>query len=71
MVRASKLKSPMKPQILPLTLIAAVDLAHIGPRFGDQWRVDRLHQDVVERADQERFSRAQERLAAAVAGGQS
>lgn len=36
-----------------ITLIAAVDLAHVGPRFGDTWRVDRLHQESVGRADQE------------------
>jgi AmmeMemoRadiSam system protein B len=36
-----------------ITLIAAVDLAHIGPRFGDRWRVDRQHQESVGRADQE------------------
>jgi AmmeMemoRadiSam system protein B len=36
-----------------ITLIAAVDLAHVGPRFGDQWRVDRQHQETVGRADQE------------------
>jgi AmmeMemoRadiSam system protein B len=36
-----------------VTLIAAVDLAHIGPRFGDQWRVDRQHQASVERGDRE------------------
>jgi len=36
-----------------ITLIAAVDLAHVGPRFGDRWRVDQPHQDSVGRADQE------------------
>jgi AmmeMemoRadiSam system protein B len=36
-----------------ITLIAAVDLAHVGPRFGDPWRVDRPHQESVGRADQE------------------
>jgi len=36
-----------------ITLIAAVDLAHIGPRFGDRWRVDRPHQESVGWADQE------------------
>jgi AmmeMemoRadiSam system protein B len=36
-----------------VTLIAAVDLAHVGPRFGDQWRVDQLHQASVERGDRE------------------
>jgi AmmeMemoRadiSam system protein B len=36
-----------------ITLIAAVDLAHVGPRFGDQWRVDRLHQISVEQRDRE------------------
>jgi AmmeMemoRadiSam system protein B len=36
-----------------ITLIAAVDLAHVGPRLGDRWRVDRQHQESVGRADQE------------------
>lgn len=36
-----------------ITLIAAVDLAHIGPRFGDQWSVDRTRQGVVGAADRE------------------
>jgi MEMO1 family protein len=36
-----------------ITLIAAVDLAHVGPRFGDHWRVDRQHQETVGRADRE------------------
>jgi AmmeMemoRadiSam system protein B len=36
-----------------VTIIAAVDLAHIGPRFGDQWRVDPQHQASVERGDRE------------------
>ena len=33
------------------TLIAAVDLAHIGPRFGDDWAVDKAHQSAVRSAD--------------------
>ena len=36
-----------------ITLIAAVDLAHIGPRFGDQWPVDVQHQSSVDSADRE------------------
>jgi AmmeMemoRadiSam system protein B len=36
-----------------VTLIAAVDLAHVGPRFGDQWQVDRQHRASVERGDRE------------------
>jgi AmmeMemoRadiSam system protein B len=36
-----------------VTLIAAVDLAHIGPRFGDPWQVDPRHQTSVERGDRE------------------
>jgi AmmeMemoRadiSam system protein B len=36
-----------------ITLIAAVDLAHVGPRFGDDWRVDRSRLQIVERADRE------------------
>ncbi|MDQ6670099.1 MAG: AmmeMemoRadiSam system protein B [Chloroflexota bacterium] len=35
------------------SLIAAVDLAHIGPRFGDQWRVDVARQTMVGVADRE------------------
>jgi AmmeMemoRadiSam system protein B len=34
-----------------ITLIAAVDLAHIGPRFGDQWSVDPARQASVGAAD--------------------
>ncbi len=33
------------------TLIAAVDLAHVGQRFGDRWLVDNAHQSSVERGD--------------------
>jgi MEMO1 family protein len=36
-----------------ITLIAAVDLAHIGPRFGDEWSVDVGHQLSVGAADRE------------------
>jgi AmmeMemoRadiSam system protein B len=36
-----------------VTMIAAVDLAHVGPRFGDQWRVDLQHRASVERGDRE------------------
>jgi MEMO1 family protein len=36
-----------------ITLIAAVDLAHIGPRFGDQWSVDAQRQQSVGVADRE------------------
>jgi len=36
-----------------ITLIAAVDLAHVGPRFGDRWRVDAAHQARVGAADRE------------------
>jgi AmmeMemoRadiSam system protein B len=36
-----------------ITLIAAVDLAHVGQRFGDPWAVDRSRQEWVERADRE------------------
>jgi AmmeMemoRadiSam system protein B len=35
-----------------ITLIAAVDLAHIGPRFGDEWSVDRARQSTVRVADE-------------------
>jgi len=36
-----------------ICLIAAVDLAHVGPCFGDQWSVDLAHQAMVGQADQE------------------
>ncbi|HEX8968365.1 MAG TPA: AmmeMemoRadiSam system protein B [Chloroflexota bacterium] len=36
-----------------ITLIAAVDLAHIGPRFGDRWSVDANHQARVGEADRD------------------
>jgi MEMO1 family protein len=36
-----------------ITLIAAVDLAHVGPRFGDSWKVDASHQMSVGAADRE------------------
>jgi AmmeMemoRadiSam system protein B len=35
-----------------ITLVAAVDLAHIGPRFGDEWSVDVSHQSAVRAADE-------------------
>jgi AmmeMemoRadiSam system protein B len=34
-----------------ITLIAGVDLAHVGPRFGDNWSVDPAHQATVRIAD--------------------
>jgi AmmeMemoRadiSam system protein B len=39
-----------------ITLIAAVDLAHVGPRFGDDWSVDDDHQARVGAADRELLS---------------
>ncbi|HEY0583836.1 MAG TPA: AmmeMemoRadiSam system protein B [Chloroflexota bacterium] len=36
-----------------ITFIAAVDLAHVGPRFGDDWSVDRQRQEQVGRGDRE------------------
>jgi MEMO1 family protein len=36
-----------------ITLIAAVDLAHVGPRFGDSWPVDLPRQAMVGNADRE------------------
>jgi hypothetical protein len=33
--------------------VAAVDLAHVGPRFGDAWSVDASHQVSVAGADRE------------------
>jgi MEMO1 family protein len=40
-----------------ITVIAAVDLAHIGPRFGDDWPVDEAHQREVGKADFELLDR--------------
>jgi AmmeMemoRadiSam system protein B len=39
-----------------ITLIAAVDLAHVGPRFGDEWQVDASHQHDVGEADRQLLS---------------
>jgi AmmeMemoRadiSam system protein B len=39
-----------------ITLLAAVDLAHVGPRFGDSWSVDTSHQKEVGAADAELLS---------------
>jgi len=39
-----------------VTLIAAVDLAHVGRRFGDEWLVDPLRQASVGAADSEMLS---------------
>ena len=39
-----------------ITLIAAVDLAHVGPRFGDDWPVDAGHQLSVGDADRDLLS---------------
>ena len=36
-----------------MTVVAAVDLAHVGPRFGDPWSVDLERQSSVGRADRE------------------
>jgi AmmeMemoRadiSam system protein B len=36
-----------------ITVVAAVDLAHVGPRFGDPWAVDLERQSSVGRADRE------------------
>jgi AmmeMemoRadiSam system protein B len=36
-----------------ITFIAAVDLAHVGPRFGDDWRVDTQQQERVGREDRD------------------
>jgi AmmeMemoRadiSam system protein B len=36
-----------------VTLVAAVDLAHVGPRFGDAWRVDAAHLASIDVADRE------------------
>lgn len=39
-----------------ITLVAAIDLAHIGARFGDSWRVDRARLASVDVADRELLS---------------
>src|SRR5206468_1615093 len=39
-----------------ITVVAAVDLAHIGPRFGDQWSVDVGRQATIGAADRELLS---------------
>jgi AmmeMemoRadiSam system protein B len=39
-----------------ITLIAAVDLAHVGPRFGDDWSVDTGQRASVGAADRELLS---------------
>jgi AmmeMemoRadiSam system protein B len=39
-----------------ITVIAAVDLAHVGPRFGDRWLADAEHMGRVAQADQEMLS---------------
>jgi MEMO1 family protein len=39
-----------------VTLVAAVDLAHVGSRFGDAWSVDAAHQASVGAADTELLS---------------
>jgi AmmeMemoRadiSam system protein B len=49
----SALEQTMRADGRGITLIAAVDLAHIGPRFGDDWSVDISHQKEVGRADAE------------------
>ena len=41
-----------------VTLIAAVDLAHVGPRFGDSWRVDHARQASVASGDRELLEHA-------------
>jgi AmmeMemoRadiSam system protein B len=52
----SALEQTMRADGRAITLIAAVDLAHIGPRFGDDWSVDRSHQREVGAADAELLS---------------
>ncbi len=49
----SSLRQAMADDGRRITLIAAVDLAHVGLRFGDGWRVDRDHQISVGAADRE------------------
>ncbi|HEY2595619.1 MAG TPA: AmmeMemoRadiSam system protein B [Chloroflexota bacterium] len=48
----SALQRTMAQDSRRITLIAAVDLAHIGPRFGDDWSVDVIHQAAVRAADE-------------------
>jgi AmmeMemoRadiSam system protein B len=49
----SALQQVMRADGRRITLIAAVDLAHVGPRFGDSWSVDGRHQAEVGVADHE------------------
>jgi AmmeMemoRadiSam system protein B len=48
----SALQQTMAQDARRITLIAAVDLAHVGPRFGDEWSVDVGHQSAVRAADE-------------------
>ena len=47
------LRQAMRDDGRRITVIAAVDLAHIGPRFGDHWPVDETHLERVARDDRE------------------
>ena len=52
----SALEQTMRADARRITVIAAVDLAHVGPRFGDAWSVDIPHQREVGAADAELLS---------------
>jgi MEMO1 family protein len=52
----SALEQVMREDGRRITLIAAVDLAHVGQRFGDDWRVDGRRQSEVGDADRELLS---------------
>jgi AmmeMemoRadiSam system protein B len=47
------LREAMREDGRRITLIAAVDLAHVGPRFGDSWLTDRKRMERVGNDDRE------------------
>ena len=47
------LREAMKEDGRRITLLAAVDLAHVGPRFGDDWHADRQRMERVGQDDRE------------------
>jgi MEMO1 family protein len=49
----SALQAALRHDDRKITLIGAVDLAHVGQRFGDRWLVDASRQRSVEQSDRE------------------
>ncbi len=66
--KASATEQTLLAEFVALRMILLNALCKLGQK---KELTDQEFQGLVERADHERFSRAQERLAAAVAGGQS